>query len=135
MTSWRMCSVGSCVKSQRVMPPRLSDRTKIRRGTARPDRLTRRPPTLAASVPACRPDLPPAVQANHRRLAALLEPLRTLTAADALVLERGARTMTEVDRLSATLEKDPAGKHAATDAPEDHGGDSAGRCPIVRPDR
>ena len=37
------------------MPSRLSDRAKIRRDTARADRLTRRPPTLTASVPACRP--------------------------------------------------------------------------------
>jgi hypothetical protein len=50
----------------------------------------------------CRPDLPADVRQNFARLVALV-PRATLTAADVLVLELGARCLTDVDRLSAVI--------------------------------
>jgi hypothetical protein len=52
----------------------------------------------------CRPALPADVRANFARLIALI-PRSTITAADVVVLELGARCLADVDRLSAVIAK------------------------------
>jgi hypothetical protein len=55
-------------------------------------------------VPVCRADLPADVQAAFQRLATVLAPLQTTTAADGLVLELGARCLADAERLAALLD-------------------------------